>query len=147
MMSTPRPLPGVPAAWEQFLSPFPWWIFLTCTHRQPNISVERGRQKVRLMINMTNAVLYGNRWRKRGVGLIYCLASERSTLNLLHHHLLLAGPQVGELDCSDLVQLWWLIGGVGKAETIRDRNAVCRYVSKDAVHGVIDVGGPRQAFH
>ena len=134
------------AAWTQFLSRYPWRLFLTLTHRSYNTKPDKARRAVRLMIARCNDELYGPRWYRRNQGLIWVLANETTKLGALHHHMLLGGDRVEDLDCKMIENIWSSLAGIGKVERIRSTRRVCRYVSKYCSKGEIELSESVEAF-
>jgi hypothetical protein len=126
--------------WVVFLRRWTWQWFCTFTFRDM-VHPESANKRFHLFVSKINRELYGQRWFKKGKGVLWVRALEYQRRGVIHYHALFAG--VHDLRRLTWMDTWNELAGFARIEAIRDTMAVRRYVSKYVVKGgELDLGGP-----
>jgi hypothetical protein len=89
---------------------------------------------------MFNRSLNGPRWFKKGRGILWVHALEWQRRGVIRYHTMFAGMQ--HLRRLSWMERWNELAGFARIESIRDSQAVRRYVTKYVVkEGELDLGG------
>lgn len=144
------------AGWLELLGRYEWQWFCTFTFREKYgkdreakidslpwdqkmklgmpipIHPEAADKLFRLWISKLNRHLYGPRWSKKGKGVYWVRALERTKRGIIHFHALLADEKNLNFSASRYQwrNEWYQIGGIAHIEEPASVDHCSRYVSK-----------------
>ena len=140
--------PDLVSAWSTYVESLGTWDwFATLTFRS-EVHPESADKRYRVWCSKINRELFGNRWWKRGRGVRWIRALELQRRGVIHFHVLLGAPGLGDLRRLRWMDVWDDLAGWARIEPPRSAGAVRRYCAKYVVKGgEIDIGGalPRAA--
>jgi len=119
-------------AYGSFLSEFVWDWFCTFTFRE-SPHPEKASKAFRHFVHVLNRSLYGQRYRKAGASVRWCLALEYHKTGIIHYHALLGDNHSIDRRVSRrwAENEWNRIAGFASIRPIDDQvSAVTNYVAK-----------------
>jgi len=93
-------------AWLHFIrkyDPYSWYVTLTF---KDSIHKTTADKRFKRWITNINEALYGNRFRKRKLGVSWVRAMERQKRGTIHFHALIRSPEMYKLKRLDYMKLW-----------------------------------------
>jgi len=93
-------------AWLHFIrkyDPYSWFTTLTF---KDSIHKTTADKRFKRWITNINEALYGNRFRKRKLGISWIRAMERQKRGVVHFHALIRSPEMYKLKRLDYMKLW-----------------------------------------
>lgn len=121
-------------AWADWLSHEPWDVFVTLT--DPGLShPEHMAKRFRYFENSINRTLYGNKFRKKGLGIETVVGLERQARGSVHAHGLVRLPDHDARNPQHFSLRYWQkfatdLGGWARLDVPRNSTDVVAYVTK-----------------
>lgn len=119
----------LPQVWANYLNQFQWDIYGHLTFRN-HPHPERCVKTFELFIHKINRKIYGvNYWKHKEKGITWACATELQKRGIAHFHFI-SGRIPREIRVFDLMDMWYLLGGIGRIYPFEKDKGAEFYMSK-----------------